>query len=129
MADVKGIQINDEDFESSGRGIRVGLSLRGIEPKDLEKSHWLDDGTTQLTDELRFDFKGSPFYKQTVSGRDLHLQLPGEILNASIAEGQSEGELTAKLPIQVPVWQGMRVAVVDLNGKSLRVAGGGSCKI
>lgn len=106
----------------------MGLSLRGIEPKELERSHWLDDGTTPVSDQLAIDFRKSPFYKQEVAGRDLHLQLPGEILNASIAKGQHEGEITAKLPVQVPVWPGMRVAVIDLNGKNLRVAGGGLCK-
>ena len=32
---------------------------------------------------------------------------------------------TATLPGPVPVWDGMRLVVVDLNGKNLRVAGGG----
>ncbi|MDV3277410.1 MAG: hypothetical protein LYZ69_02955 [Nitrososphaerales archaeon] len=105
----------------------TSLAKKG-EAKDLEKSHWLDDGTTQLTDRLRIDFRRSPFYKQSVVGRDLHLQLPGEMLTAAITQGQSDGEITVKLPTQVPVWPGMRVAVIDLNGKNLRVAGGGSCK-
>jgi selenocysteine-specific translation elongation factor len=127
-ADVKSIQVNDQDFQSSGRGIRVGLSLRGIEANDLSKSYWLDDGTTQLSDRLRINFKGSPFYKQDVVGRELHLQLPGEMLPASIETGESAEEITARLPVQVPVWDGMRVAVIDLNGKGLRVAGGGTCR-
>ena len=126
--DVKGIQINDQDFESSGRGIRVGLSLRGVEADELARSHWLDDGTTTVSDQLRIAFSKSQFYKQEVAGRDLHLQLPGEMLTASIGKGGVDGEITAKLPVRVPVWDGMRVAVIDLNGKGLRVAGGGTCK-
>lgn len=128
-ADVKGIQINDEDFESAGRGIRVGLSLRGIEPEDLDRSKWFDDGSLALSDRLTIGFGTSPFYKKEVVGRDLHLQLPGEMLAASIAEGPSEGEILATLPTRVPVWNGMKVAVIDLNGKNLRVAGGGTCKV
>lgn len=128
-ADVKGIQINDEDFDSAGRGIRVGLSLRGIEPKDLERSHWFDDGTLALSDRLTFDFSRSPFYKKEVVGRNLHLQLPGEMLDASISEGPSEGQLLASLPVRVPIWNGMIVAVIDLNGNNLRIAGGGACKV
>ena len=31
MAEVKGIQVSDEDQESSGSGIRVGLSLKNVE--------------------------------------------------------------------------------------------------
>lgn len=125
-ADVKGIQVNDVDFDSAGRGIRVGLSLRGVEPADLERSHWLDDGTFSVSDSVRFDFAKSPFYRQDVGGRDLHLQLPGETVPARISASGSETE--AKLPWQAPVWGGMRSCVVDLNGGNLRVAGGATIK-
>ena len=126
-ADVKGIQVNDVDFQSAGRGIRVGLSLRGVEPKDLERSHWLDDGSLQLSDTLSFEYAPSGFYRQEVAPRELHVQLPGEMVPASVtAEG---GVLSAKLPWEVPAWAGMRGALIDLNGGALRVAGGLSCKL
>jgi selenocysteine-specific translation elongation factor len=128
LADVRGIQINDQDFESAGRGIRVGLSLRGVEPEDLDKSHWLDDGSFALSDTLSLDFRRSPFYKQDLGGREMHLQLPGEALPASMRQGPG-GAVEAVLPIKAPVWDGMRAAVLDLNAKSLRVAGGGTLKL
>jgi hypothetical protein len=121
--DVKGIQINDVDVESAGRGIRVGLSLRGVEAKDLDNSHWLDDGSFGLTDRPAFRLAKSPFYKQEVIGRDLHIQLPGEMLPASLSDG-GPGLVRVSLPVPVPVWEGMRAAIIDLNGKALRVAGG-----
>ena len=34
LAEVKGIQISDEDYDTTERGIRVGLSLKGVELKD-----------------------------------------------------------------------------------------------
>ena len=126
-ADVKGIQVNDVDFQSAGRGVRVGLSLRGVEPKDLERSHWLDDGSLQLSDTLSFEYAPSGFYRQDVTSRDLHVQLPGEIAPARIEK--SAGTLSAKLPWQAPVWEGMRGAVIDLNGGPLRVAGGLTAKL
>ena len=122
-ADVKGIQVSDVDFDSAGRGIRVGLSLRGVEPKDLEKSHWLDDGTLQLSNSPTFGVAKSPYYKQEIPSRDLHVQLPGEMVPARITDSGG-GSVTAQLPWQVPVWEGMRGAVIDLNAGSLRVAGG-----
>ena len=125
-ADVRGIQVNDVDFDSAGRGIRVGLSLRGVEPSDLDRSHWLDDGSLALGDTLRLDFAKSPFYRPQVADRDLHLQLPGEVVPARFS-GEGD-ELGAKLPIQVPTWEGMRSCVLDLNGGSLRVAGGATAK-
>ena len=127
-AEVRGIQVSDVDQESVGRGLRVGLSLKGVELKDLDKVSWMDDGTFRLSDVVPFSFRQSRFYKQGVDGRDMHLQLPGEILTCSLkAHGPGGEVVTASLPSVAPVWEGMRVGVVDLNGKGLRVAGGGTC--
>ena len=38
---MKGIQVNDEDYEQRGAGIRVGLSLKGVDSKELDKASWL----------------------------------------------------------------------------------------
>lgn len=127
-AEVRGIQVSDVDQDTVGRGLRVGLSLKGVELKDLEKVSWMDDGSFQLSESVSFSFRQSRFYKQSVDGRDMHLQLPGEILTCKIRAEESSGELvSALLPSAAPVWEGMRVGVVDLNGKALRVAGGGIC--
>ncbi len=126
-ADVKGVQVNDVDVDSAGRGIRLGLSLRGVEPKDLERSHWLDDGSFALTDAPSFEVIKSPFYKQELESRDLHLQLPGEMVPSGLAAGAND-DLKARLPWQVPVWKGMKAAVIDLNGGNLRIAGGANYK-
>jgi len=127
-AEVRGIQVSDVDQESVGRGLRVGLSLKGVELKDLDKVSWMDDGTFQLSERVSFGFRQSRFYKQGVDGRDMHLQLPGEILTCKLkADGPGSELVTASLPSSAPVWEGMRVVVVDLNGKGLRVAGGGTC--
>ncbi len=121
--EVKGIQVNDEDQESAGPGIRIGLSLKGVDAKELGKVAWLDDGSFKLSEKLSFRFNKSPFYKQEIDGRDLHVQLPGDLALAKVVgEGESH---SAALPYPAPIWDGMKVAVLDLNGKNLRVAGGG----
>ncbi|MDG7020921.1 MAG: hypothetical protein JRN23_03205 [Nitrososphaerota archaeon] len=127
-AEVRGIQVSDVDHESVGRGLRVGLSLKGVDVDDLDKVSWMDDGTFDVADRLSFEFKQSRFYRQGVEGRDMHLQLPGEILTCRLESG-APGTLVASLPSGAPVWRGMRVGVVDLNGKGLRVAGGGVCSL
>jgi selenocysteine-specific translation elongation factor len=126
-AEVRGIQINDVDFDSADRGIRVGLSLKGIEAKALDKCHWMDDGSLMLTDRLDLEFRKSPYYKQDVHGRDLHIQVPGEMIPAKLESMQ--GGMSARLPTMVPVWQGMQVSVFDLNARALRVAGGATCML
>ena len=127
-ADVKGIQVSDVDFDSAGRGIRVGLSLRGVTPEDLDRSHWLDDGSFATTDAPSFEVAKSPFYRQELASRDLHLQLPGETVPAKL-DPSSGGRFTARLPWPVPVWSGMRAAVLDLNGGNLRAAAGATCNL
>ncbi len=105
MADVKGIQVNDVDFESAGRGIRVGLSLRGVGPKDLERSHWFDDGSfavSDVSDVPSFEVFKAPFYRQEIASRDLHTQLPGEIDPASLSIVGGTA-VTARLPCPVHV--------------------------
>jgi selenocysteine-specific translation elongation factor len=129
-AEVKGIQISDEDYTESERGIRIGLSLKGVEIKDLAKTSWLDDGSFQLSFKLNFQFFQSPYYKQIVSDRDMHVQLPGELAVTSVSKDEKKsGLLNLSLQHEVPVWQGMKVSLIDLNGKNLRVAGGGTVSL
>jgi selenocysteine-specific translation elongation factor len=128
FAEVKGIQVSDEDQESSGRGIRVGLSLKNVEVKDFSKVSWLDDGSLKTSSEIELDFKSSSYYKQPTMDRDLHLQANGETLVAHLSVGKSSATRIAKLTEVVPVWEGMPVAVLDLNSKPLRVVGGGQAK-
>jgi selenocysteine-specific translation elongation factor len=129
-AEIKGIQVSDEDQETAERGIRVGLSLKGVELKDLEKTSWLDDGSLRLSKKMSLDFRKAAFYKQPIVDRDLHLQVNGEFLVARVVQGgsNSPSELVVALPNEIPCWEGMQACLIDLNGKPLRIAGGGSFK-
>ena len=122
--------MSDVDQETVGRGLRVGLSLKGVELKDLDKVSWMDDGSFQVERQrVAFGFRQSRFYKQAVDGRDMHLQLPGEILTCKLkAEGLGARSSRPRFRRPRRSWEGMRVGVVDLNGKGLRVAGGGTCR-
>ncbi|QQG49157.1 MAG: hypothetical protein HY247_02260 [archaeon] len=124
--DVRSIQVSDQDFDSAGRGVRVGLSLKGMEPKELERAHWLDDSSTPLSSSPSFFFEPAPFYRQQVEGRELHVQLPGKMISARVAA--ADQGIMAELPFRAPAWPGMRASVIDLNGKALRVAGRATCK-
>jgi selenocysteine-specific translation elongation factor len=125
LAEVKGIQVSDEDQQTVGRGIRVGLSLKGVELKDLSKVSWMDDGSLKTSSNLEFTFKPSAYYKQSTVDRDLHVEVNGEVLVTAIAKGSSPDKRIAKLAAQIPVWAGIPVSVLDLNSKPLRVVGGG----
>ncbi|MDA4121433.1 MAG: hypothetical protein OK404_03390 [Thaumarchaeota archaeon] len=126
-ADVRGIQVNDIDFQDAGRGIRVGLSLRGVDAEVLQKSHWLDDGSFTVSERLTLSLQKSPFYKSEVESRDLHVQLAGEMVAARLSTGEN-GLSDTVLSWQVPAWEGLKAAVLDLNGRNLRAAAGATCK-
>ncbi len=101
FAEVKGIQVNDEDQESTERGIRVGLSLKGVELKDLEKVSWLDDGTLELSKKITFNFTQSKYYKQDTLNRDAHVQSNGDLIVAKISsssetQGKERGSPSCK---------------------------------
>ncbi|MDG6999446.1 MAG: hypothetical protein JRN15_10065 [Nitrososphaerota archaeon] len=125
LAEVKGIQISDEDYDSTERGIRVGLSLKGVELKDMDKVSWMDDGSFRLSSSLEFEFAQSTYYKQPSVDRDLHIEVAGELLTTRVTQGAASNRRIAKLTNSVPSWDGMRVSVIDLNSKALRVIGGG----
>ena len=125
LAEVKGIQVNDEDQESVESGLRVGLSLKGVDLKDLDKTNWLDDGSHSLSRKLSFELKPSKYYKQSTVNRDLHIQMNGDLLVARISEGTSNNLRVADLQHEVPVKDGMRLSLIDLNSRPLRVIGGG----
>jgi selenocysteine-specific translation elongation factor len=129
FADVKGIQISDVDYESAERGIRVGLSLKGVDAKELSKTSWLDDGSFPVSKKIKMNFNQSTFYKQTVVDRELSLQLPGELIVSKISKGENQNELVASLPFDVPIWERMRICILDLNAKNLRVTGSGLVSI
>src|SRR5579875_405319 len=125
FAEVRGIQVNDENQESVESGIRVGLSLKGIELKDLAKTSWLDDGTFKLGRRFSFEIRQSKYYRQATVDRDLHVQLNGELLVARISGGPSSISRMAEFQQDVPFWDGMKIGLIDLNSKPLRVIGGG----
>jgi selenocysteine-specific translation elongation factor len=128
LAEVKGIQISDEDYDATERGIRVGLSLKGVELKDLSKISWMDDGSFKLSSTLELSFRQSPYYKPPTVDRDLHLEANGELLVARIAQGETPDSRFVKLQDAIPYWEGMNVCVIDLNSKTLRVTGGGQVR-
>ncbi|MDG6934118.1 MAG: hypothetical protein JRN68_05425 [Nitrososphaerota archaeon] len=126
MVEVKGIQVNDVDFPQVGPGIRVGLSIKGATPEDLQKTAWLDSGNLETLDAFSVKFRQNRFYKDQWSGKSLHLQLPGEFMPVK-AEGESGGEeCSIRLNARVPVWNGMKVCLIDLNAKGSRIVGSGT---
>jgi len=100
-----------------------------VELKDFAKVSWLDNSSSKISSEIEFEFKQSKYYKQPTLDRDLHFEANGEFLVSRIVQGKSPNSRIAKLSENIPVWDGMRICVLDLNSKPLRVVGGGAVKL
>ena len=125
FAEVKGIQVNDEDQESTERGIRVGLSLKGVELKDLEKVSWMDDGKLDLSKKLTIEFNQSKYYKQDTVNRDAHIQASGDLLLSRISPSEASNGRVIEIQKEIPVWENMPISLIDLNARPLRIMGSG----
>jgi len=115
---VRSIQVNDEDVRSAGPGVHVGLAMKGILPKFLQRGTVItaaDQDQVIQTQQLDFNIKPAAFGEAPEVGDHIHLvsglfDSPGEI----IEWGNSVSIKTEKL---VPFHQKIRMTVLDLNKK------------
>ena len=115
---VRSIQVNDEDVREAGPGIHVGLALKGILPKYLERGTTIAAiGTDDVVDsnELKFKFKPAAFGDKPEVGDRIHVvsglyDSPAEILEYG-------NTLSIKTDKPLPFHECIRVTAVDLNKK------------
>jgi selenocysteine-specific translation elongation factor len=125
--EVKGIQVNDVDFDSVGPGIRVGLSIKGVEPDELRKTAWLASDDIQTTSSMTVEVNQSRFYRDEWRERAVHMQLPGEMVPVKVGQKVGDGRYEMQTQSRVPVWGSIKLCLLDLNAKGLRVIG--SCRV
>jgi len=116
-ASIRSIQVLDEDQESVGPGVRYGVSLRGVEERDLKECYAIVRPGARTSESLRIARK----FQWAPDSRSLHAALRGIRLFGSI----SGDELRLERPMPVPASQSERAVLLDVNvpkGK-LRVYG------
>jgi selenocysteine-specific translation elongation factor len=72
---VKSIQMHDDSVSEAISPARVGLSLKGVKPDEINRGDVLceDPSTYQLKSEVELDFKKNPFYKGEISENQMCL--------------------------------------------------------
>jgi selenocysteine-specific translation elongation factor len=129
-AQIRSIQKHDDDFESATEGDRVGLALKNVDVKDVDRG-------TVLTSETKI--KVSKVLESTASlvkywqkpleaGMVLHLGHWMQFLNSKVETVSSNGDWhspTIKLTLEkeIAYFPGDKAVLTYLEGGKLRVAG------
>jgi selenocysteine-specific translation elongation factor len=125
--EVRSIQIMDVDVDSAREGSRVGLCLKDGSVEDFQKGVGLGSPTVRTSQQATIDFRPSPYFRQGIRRPvDLHVQTVSGF-NLGHLTPQGEGSMTVAFQSQVPLWEGQRAVIVDLNIRpgGSRVIGGG----
>ena len=72
---IKSIQMHDDSVSEAKSPARVGLSLKGAKPDEINRGDILceDSSVCQIKSEIELDFKKNPFYKGEVSENQMCL--------------------------------------------------------
>jgi len=114
-AEIKSIQVLDEDYEEVGPGIRFGFALKGVEEKDIKASYAAITENINLSSKLRVS-------KLSIAQEALSLHA---FFYGMKIYGNLEGD-TLVLSNQVPIVSGKAILLnVNLQPNKLRVYGWG----
>ena len=115
-AEIKSIQVLDEDYQEIGPGIRFGFALKGVEEKDLKESYAaLTESVSSLSTKLKVHKLGIAQEAQS-----LHAFFYGMKVHGNIEKD------TLELSNKVPLASGKAVLLnVNVQPNKLRVYGWG----
>ncbi|MGB3908510.1 MAG: EF-Tu/IF-2/RF-3 family GTPase [Methanomethylovorans sp.] len=134
--EIRSIQMHDVNVKTASTGARVGLALKGIQSKDIDRGHVLSL-EEMVSDELRIKCKLSPFSKGFNTGSMLHvfaglqsspMRVTSIAENGNMVEKASPGkEYTLQLmgTKEISYSQSERFILTDLDEKQ-RFLGFGS---
>ena len=97
---VKSIQMHDDDVKQAVCPARVGLSLKGIKPDEVGRGDIItSDESFEIKNELKIDFKQSPFYKGEISENQMCLVSIGLQVKAAKFSSISPVKLILDKPV------------------------------
>jgi len=97
---IKSIQMHDDDVKQAICSARVGLSLKGIKPDEIQRGDILTiDDSLEVKTELMINFNQSPFYKGEISENQMCLLNVGLQIKAAKISSMSPFKLTLEKPI------------------------------
>ncbi len=123
---VKSIQVHDKERNSAECGERVGLALKGIEPKEFSRGMVLTD-SEEFTEakQLAVEFKKNKYYKgELIHNEQFHLQCRAQVTGCTV---KSLEPLLVEASRRIAARPGERITLLDINSKP-RIIGSGRIK-
>lgn len=120
---VKSIQVHDKERENAECGERVGLALKGIEPKGFSRGMVLTDSEEFMeARQFEIEFKKNKHYPgELIHNKGFHLQCRGQVVGCSL---KSLEPLFVETSRKIAARKGEGITLLDINSKP-RVAGKG----
>ena len=130
--EIRNIQMHDEDKTSAGTGSRVGLALKGIQAKDVDRGHIISNNEIS-SNEIELECSVSKFSPGLSVGSTLHLYVTLQSTPVKITkitrDGQDITEAPAGSVCRVLINAGEVISynerdvfvLVDLNNKKQRL--------
>jgi selenocysteine-specific translation elongation factor len=125
---VKSVQVHDVDVEDAGVGVRVGLSLKNVEPEDVPRGAIISTSASIKTEKrIEAEAHLTKYSKRGIVLGDVinvvaYLNYtPAKVVSGSVAAGGS-GRVQLDLEKYVPILPG-RMLLIDPGQKPPRVFG------
>jgi selenocysteine-specific translation elongation factor len=127
---VRSIQKHDDNYPSAGYGERVGLALKNIDTKDLDRGFVLsNDDRLMSSDNFTAKAELNKYWPKPIEeGKVLHLGnwlqfIPGRVLSIDNADDFRSPAITIELEKKLVYMPGTNAVITHLEGGKLRVAG------
>ena len=123
---IKSIQMHDDPVEESVSPARVGLAVKGVNPKEVSRGDIIsgdDNALLHIANEIELDFKKNPFYKSDISENQGCLVSVGLQIKAAKFSSISPLKLVFEKPI---VFKKNQIAVIlKPESPTIRILGSG----
>ena|SRR3989338_6791029 len=94
---VKGIQSQDRDIEQAGAGMRIGLSLKGIDADELKRGFVICN-SMKKSNIIKISFRKSKFFRQELKqGMMVFVSISLQVVSSVIESIEPSGEIIIKL--------------------------------
>ncbi len=123
---IKSIQMHDDPVNEAAYPARVGLSVKGVKPEDVNRGDILCVDSMKVTDELDIDFVKTPYYKGDISKNHMCLVNVG----LKIMAGKFSSVHPVKIHLDKPIVydDGDIAVVLKPESTGIRILGSGKIK-
>ncbi|UJG42784.1 MAG: hypothetical protein K9W46_10415 [Candidatus Heimdallarchaeum endolithica] len=122
---IRSIQINDVDVKKAINGDRVGLALRGLLPKDVERGYVLSKNVSwNISKDIEVSLELTPYSKLPEVGKTRHIISGLQAISSKVKRCEKESndsenvyELTLELEKPIVYFHTEPGILVDLNSR------------